>query len=308
MPNGLPLFLIYDYIHIYKNLRNNWISESLKQLSFHIDGREYLACWSDIVNLYEEDEKNPICLTKLTHTSIYPKPLQRRSVSLVHQVFNEKNCAALKELSAKINISLGTLLFVQIISGWFKIMNIKDKFIHQHLNDNLRVPWSQNCESFTYLVKVCDVIASQLEGGRLRQKKLTKFTASAFVVTTKNVISAANYLLHNYDFHYVLPAVFSQNPLKKCFGQARQRIGGNFYIDINDVTLAAKAQRPHQFIKNDIIPVDREVKNICTYCDFVIPEDDLNLVAEFNIDCTQGLLDSMDILKQSYIYSWFSNS
>ena len=74
--------------------------------------------------------------------------------------------------------------------------------------------------------------------------------------------------------------------------------------------LLAKAQRLRQFIKNDIVPVDGEVKNICTYCDFVIPEDDLKLVAEFNIDCTRGLLDSTDTLKHKviYIYSWFSNS
>ena len=262
MPNGLPMFLIYDYINIFKNLRNNWISEALKLLSFHIDAREYLACWS--INLYEEDKKNPIRLTKLTRTSIYPKPLQRQSVSLVHQVFNEKTRASLKEPSAKINISLGTLLFVQIISDWFKIMNIKDKFIHQRVNDKLLSPWSQNCESFTYLEKVCDVIAScQWEGGCLRQQKLTKFTASVFVVTTKNVISATNYLLRNYDFQYVLPAAFSQNPFEKFFGQTRQRIGGNFYIDINVIS-AAKAQRFHQFIKTDIVPVDGGVKNICT--------------------------------------------
>ena len=37
---------------------------------------------------------------------------------------------------------------------------------------------------------------------------------------------------------------------------------------------------------------------ISAHCDFVIPEDDFNLVAEFNIDCTQGLLDSTDILKR----------
>ena len=173
-----------------------------------------MACSSDIVNLYEEDKKNPIHLTKLTHTSIYPKPLQRQCL-ISSPSFNEKTCAALKALSVKINILLGTLLFVQIISDWLKIMNIKDKFIHQRLNDNLHAPWPQNCESFTYLEKVCDVIAScQWEGGSLCQQKVTKFTESAFVVTTKNVISAANYLFHNYDFQYVLPAVFSQNPLK----------------------------------------------------------------------------------------------
>ena len=102
------------------------------------------------------------------------------------------------------------------------------------------------------------------------------------MVTTKNALSAANHLLQNYDFQYVLPAVFPQNPLEKAFGQTRQRIGGNFYIDINDVISAAKAQRLHQFIKNDIVPVDSEVKNICPYCDFNVTDDDLNLVARFN--------------------------
>ena len=121
--------------------------------------------------------------------------------------------------SGQVDISLGTLLFVQIISDWFKIMNIKDKFIHQRLNDNLRAPWRQNCKSFTYLEKVCDVISScQCEGGRCRQKKLTRYTASTFFVVTTNAVSATNSLFQNYDFQYVLPAVFSQNPLEKFFG------------------------------------------------------------------------------------------
>ena len=43
------LFLVYDYVHIYKNLRNNWITETCKELSFTKDGKEYIACWSDMV-------------------------------------------------------------------------------------------------------------------------------------------------------------------------------------------------------------------------------------------------------------------
>ena len=109
--------------------------------------------------------------------------------------------------------------------------------------------------------------------------KLTWYTAPAFVFTTKHVVSATNYLFQNYDFRYVLPAVFSQNPLEKFFWQARQRVGGNFYIDVNDVLSAAKAQRLHQFIKNDIIPQGEISKNFCIYSDnFVIPEEDLNLL------------------------------
>ena len=61
-------------------------------------GKELLACWSNIVNLYEEDKKKTICLTKLTFSSVHPKPLKPQIVMLAYQVFNEKTMAAFKIL------------------------------------------------------------------------------------------------------------------------------------------------------------------------------------------------------------------
>ena len=83
---------------------------------------------------------------------------------------------------------------------------------------------------------MCEVVRSCRWEGR----KLTQFTADAFIVTTKFSIAAATYLLSHHNFEFVLPAVFSQDPLEKFFGQARQRHGGNFYIDIGDVISAGK--------------------------------------------------------------------
>ena len=57
------LFLVYDYVHIYENIRNNWNTETCKELSFTKDGKDYLACWADIASLYEEDSKSDIRLT-----------------------------------------------------------------------------------------------------------------------------------------------------------------------------------------------------------------------------------------------------
>ena len=57
------LFLVYDYVHIYENIRNNWYTETCKELSFTKDGKDYLACWADIASLYEEDSKSDIRLT-----------------------------------------------------------------------------------------------------------------------------------------------------------------------------------------------------------------------------------------------------
>ena len=97
-PNDTPVFLTYDYVHVFKNVRNNWITEPCKELTFTFEGLDYIACWNDLVKLYEVDRRQAIRMTKLTHTSMFPKPLQRQSVPLVCQVFNEKTSAALQSL------------------------------------------------------------------------------------------------------------------------------------------------------------------------------------------------------------------
>ena len=91
--------------------------------------------WSDIQKLYEIDRATPIRLTKLTHTAVYPKPLQRQSVPLVCQVFNDKTFAALKMFKDSLGISEGTLILTQTMSEWFKMMNVKDRFSAIHLRD-----------------------------------------------------------------------------------------------------------------------------------------------------------------------------
>ena len=88
---GISVFMLYDYVHIFKNVRNNWFTEPSKKLTFTVDGKEYLASWKDIETLYNVDKVMPVRLTKLTQASVYPKPLQRHSVPLVCKVFNEKN-------------------------------------------------------------------------------------------------------------------------------------------------------------------------------------------------------------------------
>ena len=57
LPDGSQIFMIYDYPHMFKNIRNNVITEAQKQLTFTAAGVEMVPCWSDIVNLYEEDRK-----------------------------------------------------------------------------------------------------------------------------------------------------------------------------------------------------------------------------------------------------------
>ena len=36
--DGIEVFLLYDFVHIMKNLRNNWMTDKLQELSFVEDG------------------------------------------------------------------------------------------------------------------------------------------------------------------------------------------------------------------------------------------------------------------------------
>ena len=75
----------------------------------------------------------------------------------------------------------------------------------------------------------CEVIsACAWQGGRGRTQKLTEQTANACVVSTKTNIEAAELLLNEHGFSYVLPAIFADEAIEKLVGQTRQRSAGNF--------------------------------------------------------------------------------
>ena len=97
------------------------------------------------------------------------------------------------------------------------------------MRDQCRNPWTKDCNSFTQLKDTCEVIsACAWQGGRGRTQKLTEQTANACVVSTKTNIEAAELLLNEHGFSYVLPAIFADEAIEKLVGQTRQRSAGNF--------------------------------------------------------------------------------
>ena len=131
--------------------------------------------------------------------------------------------------------------------------NVKDRFSAIHLRDESRQPWTANCTSSTRLEEACQIISTcTWQGGGGRKLELTKQTAEAFTVFTRNNVDAAKLLLA--DKYFVLPAIFADEALEKFFGQARQRRGGNFYIDVVAIMAAAKIVNLQTLIKHDIMP------------------------------------------------------
>jgi hypothetical protein len=107
--------------------------------------------------------------------------------------------------------------------------------------------------------------------------------------------------VRHYIFRYVLPATFSQDPLEKFFGQARQRCGGNFYIDIGDVLATAKVQCLRQLVKLEVTPTAL-TDHHCQNCSRDIDDVVLGQMQDLDIEDTQLLLESTDKLRYKVIY------
>ena len=43
------MFLVYDFVHLLKSVRNNWITEKSQKLHYEYDGKTKYACWSSIL-------------------------------------------------------------------------------------------------------------------------------------------------------------------------------------------------------------------------------------------------------------------
>ena len=179
---------------------------------------------------------------------MYPKPLQRQSVPFFCQIFHDKTVAALSTVKDKLGLSEGTIIFVKLITDWFHMMNVKDWYSGINMRVKCRQPWTKNCTTFKKLAETCDVISScAWSGGRGRTQKLTKQTVEALLLSTRANIKAAEWLLTQHNFTYVLPGVFANVALEKFFGQARQRNGGDFYIDIVNIKAALEPRTSMHF-------------------------------------------------------------
>lgn len=141
-----PLFLIYDPVHIFKNIRNNWISlSSYPVFDFpDIDDPNIIrkADFTYLRQLYEREKSSVIKYGhKLSYKSLYPSNIEKQKVSLVLKVFNDANIAAINHFFG--DSILGTwksICFIKIIIKWWNIVNVKSCLKHvRFINESVKL-------------------------------------------------------------------------------------------------------------------------------------------------------------------------
>ena len=232
------VFLLFDYVHIMKNIRNNWLTEKTGELVYDDGGVKKTAKWEHIIQLFKAEQGDPLLrLSKLTEKSVMPKHTEKQSVPLCLQVFCDETAVALLTHSATKNEEgiQDTVTFIQKVVKFWKIVSVKKKFMDVIRNDPLTgVIEDPNDPRLVYLKEFGDMCLKMKSKPKQRVKQLTRDTALAIHQTCYGLVELTQHLLAT-SHQYVALGKFTTDPLEKAFGKLRQGSGGTYFISAQQV-------------------------------------------------------------------------
>jgi len=214
IPVGVSCVLLQDPVHLFKSLRNNWLTEKTGTLKIASDEEVLIGKWGDLVSLYDKECMNVAKLTKLTYKAVHPSAIDRQSVTHMVAVFNEKTVAALR-----ISNATDTARLVEKVASLWNVLNIKRKGLHLRLNDPNRAPISDVNDPRLQELSDFAASVSTMSGGKgsTRVACLTTETKRAMSNTINGLIFLIRKLLTS-DHSYVLPGIFQTDSLEGEFG------------------------------------------------------------------------------------------
>ena len=260
------LYTLYDPMHLFKNIRNNWLTEKTQTLDFFIPSTDNIAraSWKDLISIYRSQaEESDLKLTKLDQQTLFPNNFEKQKVHLVVNVFNEKTCVALAQMQME-----GTKIFVENVTKMWNILNIKKPYAGQKLNDKDREPFKNSSDARLKFLEDMGTSFKKMDnsvfGNRIRG--LTSDTSNALHQTLN--ASLIRNLLHCPDVQlcndgYVLPGKLQSDRLEAEFGIIRDSSGSNFLIHAEQAINSLQLQQLKLFAKHKVPFQDNLDLNPC---------------------------------------------
>lgn len=295
------LFILYDPVHVFKNVRNNWLNQPTQTFLIPMgtsDTSLKPASLCHLKALYDLEKGNVIkSLHGFSKKVLAPSSLERQQVNPVVKMFKDHVPVALLDHASKLAYPLddikSTSKFIEIIGDWWKVINCKSKLKGLHKRDDLQKPIEKDTwESCTQLEFLNNFVAwlelweslslpedykKQLSGCR-RFGRLTKQTMHAIKHTTKTLIEIVKHCFNNIPgTEYVLLGLFQDDAIEHRFGKWRCMSGRNYNISVYQ---ALESEKKIRFL--DLLKIksksqgDFEIKSFCKS----FGEDLLNSQAE----------------------------
>lgn len=242
------LFFLFDTVHLFKCIRNNWLAQNDAEKTFLFPSIETPICSNDVISrasfshlrkLFCEEKSSPVKLAPaLNQKCLYPTSTEKQNVSLMLKIFDQRNALALEHFEKIWQVDTkGTREFILTIEKLWNIVNVK----HPHKHLRLR---NEDCKGVT---STCDnnvqfiqrVIQWLHEWNKLKLKPregtLSTETMTALEHTLRGLLELASYLLAHKQFDYVLLGKFQTDNLEFRFSQYRQMSGCNFHVSVQQL-------------------------------------------------------------------------
>jgi hypothetical protein len=119
-------FLTYNFVHVFKNIKNNWLNLKNYQKIIYLDFDDDNVIHKTSFEHLREFYKNEKCLlvkkaNKLNCKTVFPNTFERQKVLLVDNRFHHSIIAALTSESE----FKDTAYFLNIITKWWDVVNSK---------------------------------------------------------------------------------------------------------------------------------------------------------------------------------------
>lgn len=287
-------FLLFDYVHLLKNIRNNWLTEATGELTFTdtASGQQKTAKWQHLVDLFKLEKGELVKMSDLEEVAVWPKPIERQRVSTCLKVFSEKTQQALlnhPRLVESLEVK-DTARFIELVLTWWKIVNVRATSMDIRLRDPLRASISDPGDDRLQTLLNFGEMALEMAGPQgKRQKQLTRDTAKALHHTSNGLVSLCRHLLST-SHTYVLLGQFSTDPLEKEFSKLRQGSGGTYFINVQQIVEKTNINRSKLLLSLKADIDSEEPGHSCSDCAFELQNHEQACEAVDNIQQLEGSL------------------
>jgi len=267
--NGKKIYLLYDSVHLIKNVRNNLLDRkrfifpkfSSSQLLDEVKVEAGEIRWRLFHEVHEKDQAlqgNIKAAVQLNAQALHPGNC-KQSVPPALAIFHPTTSAAIKTYFPD---RIHAANFLNLFNTWWIISNSKNRF---NTGNRLGDAAKQGDNKPAFLREFADWIEQwdAMKIPKAERFTLSSQTSAALRATLRCQANLIEDLLsEGYDF--VLTSRLQSDPIERRFGQYRQMSGGRFLISLKDVICSENIIKIKSLIKEDI-DITPEIKSIHDY-------------------------------------------
>ena len=286
-----PLFLLFDFVHIIKSVRNNWLNQKDYNKTFIYPNFEDFsitnsAILEDVRLLYKDDQHSVAKLApKLTSKSCWPSTFERQNVNLALRIFDDSTAAALNlvHLSRQISTNSQTADFISTICKVWKIFNVNTPNKGILLKDDFSKPISSNDPRFSFLERVI----KWAECWKALPSKNGKLSSQTFSSLRHSCIALSlivNHLTQNCGFLYVLSSFLQNDPLEHHFGIYRMMSGAQYHVSFCQILESERRLKLSSILKLFSRKSDKDKTSLKEFLDTCSPSCYTESISNLNLD------------------------